>query len=106
LILIEDHVSGIGLIQTLKQRRLPIKGIKPTGDKVMRMHAHTGTIEGTKVFLKAGASWLDDLRSELLAFPHGHHDDQVDALSQLMTWDAERRLRTARSLPIKWNSPR
>jgi phage terminase large subunit-like protein len=37
--------------------------------------------------------WLDDLRTEILAFPHGKHDDQVDAFSQLMTWN-ERPKRT------------
>jgi len=28
----------------------------------------------------ADALWLPDLRAELLAFPAGRHDDQVDAL--------------------------
>jgi predicted phage terminase large subunit-like protein len=101
-ILIEDHGSGIGLIQTLRDRRLPLIAIKPTGDKVMRMHPHTATLEAGKVFVKAGAPWIDDFRTEVLAFPHGRHDDQVDALSQLMTWDAERRIPKARVIPLRW----
>jgi hypothetical protein len=32
------------------------------------------------------ASWLSDFRSELLSFPNGKHDDQVDAFSQLLGW--------------------
>ena len=32
------------------------------------------------LFVPADAPWLSDLRSELLAFPTGRHDDQVDAL--------------------------
>jgi hypothetical protein len=28
----------------------------------------------------AGAPWLADFRAELLSFPAGRHDDQVDAL--------------------------
>jgi phage terminase large subunit-like protein len=32
------------------------------------------------------APWLDDLRSEVLAFPHGVHDDQVDSISQALGW--------------------
>ena len=66
--------------------------IKPKGDKVMRMHAHTATLEAGKVLLRKGAPWLDEFRSEVLAFPHGKHDDQVDALSQLMTWAEDRRI--------------
>ena len=50
-------------------------------------HTHTATLEAGKVFLRKGALWLDELRSEILAFPQGRHDDQVDALSQLMTWN-------------------
>ena len=61
--------------------------IKPKGDKG---HAyacpHRGTLESGKVLLQIDAPWLDDFRSEVLAFPKGKHDDQVDALSQLMTW--------------------
>jgi predicted phage terminase large subunit-like protein len=101
-ILVEDHGSGIGLIQTLRERRLPLIGVKPTGDKVMRMHPHTATLETGKVFVKAGAPWIDDFRTEVLAFPHGRHDDQVDALSQLMTWDADRRIPKARIIPLRW----
>ena len=32
------------------------------------------------LYVPAGASWLPDLRSELLSFPAGKHDDIVDAL--------------------------
>ena len=52
------------------------------------------------VFLPKDAPWLDEFRCELLAFPHGRHDDQVDALSQLMTWEAERRIRTHGIRPL------
>jgi hypothetical protein len=33
------------------------------------------------VALRQGAPWLAALRAELLSFPAGMHDDQVDALS-------------------------
>ena len=103
-ILIEDHASGTGLQQTLKGRGLPVIAIKPKGDKVMRMHAHTATLEATKVFLPKDAPWLDELRSEVLAFPRGRHDDQIDALSQLMTWAEERRIPKHQILPLRWAS--
>jgi hypothetical protein len=32
------------------------------------------------------ASWLADFLYEVLAFPNGRHDDEVDALSQLLEW--------------------
>jgi predicted phage terminase large subunit-like protein len=77
------------LQQTLKREGFPVIAIKPKGEKEVRMHTHTATLEAGKVFLRKGAPWLDELRSEILAFPHGRHDDQVDALSQLMTWNEQ-----------------
>ena len=86
-ILIENHASGIGLQQTLKREGFPVIAKKPNGEKEVRMHTHTATLEAGKVLLRKGAPWLDEFRCELLAFPRGKHDDQVDALSQLMTWN-------------------
>ncbi len=91
-ILIEDHASGTALQQTLKRDGYTVIPIKPKGDKVMRMRAHTATLESGKVLLQKGAPWLDEFRCEVLAFPYGKHDDQVDALSQLMTWAEDRRI--------------
>ena len=43
-------------------------------------------IEAGRVKLPTTAPWLDDLRSELAAFPFGRHDDQVDSVSQFLGW--------------------
>ena len=32
------------------------------------------------LYVRQGAPWFADLRTELLSFPAGKHDDQVDAL--------------------------
>ena len=100
--LIEDHASGTALQQALKQQRFKTIAIKPKGDKVMRMHAHTAALEGGKVLLQKDAPWLDDFRYEVLAFPKGKHDDQVDALSQLMTWAEDRQIPKCRVQHLAW----
>jgi predicted phage terminase large subunit-like protein len=46
------------------------------------MHRQTARIEAGSVFVPRQAPWLDKFRAELLAFPMGRYDDQVDALSQ------------------------
>lgn len=33
---------------------------------------------------------LGDFQTELMAFPHGRHDDQVDSFSQFLQWAAAR----------------
>jgi len=39
-----------------------------------------------RLLLPPDASWLAEFRSELLTFPNGRFDDQVDALAQLLAW--------------------
>lgn len=84
--------SGIQLIQDLRRedqiRTIPIR---PELDKTTRMSVQTPAIEAGKVLLPKEAPWLADFRTELLMFPNGRHDDQVDALSQFLTWINRRR---------------
>jgi predicted phage terminase large subunit-like protein len=50
------------------------------GDKAVRAQSIRGRMELLGLYVPAAAEWLSDLRAELLAFPHGKHDDIVDAL--------------------------
>ena len=87
VVLIEDKGSGTNLIQDLRQdgtyRPIPIM---PEGDKVTRMSAQSAKIEAGYVVLPERATWLQDFQTEVLQFPHGRHDDQVDSLSQFLAW--------------------
>ncbi|MDT7040792.1 phage terminase large subunit [Candidatus Nitronereus thalassa] len=94
-LLIEDTASGMALIQDIRDMRIdnfprPI-GIKPQGEKVMRLSNHSATIEAGHVHLPQKASWLEEFKAEFLAFPQAHYDDQVDSVSQFLTWQVERR---------------
>ena len=62
---------------------LPI-GIKPKGDKLVRMEAQCAHFEAGQVYLPKEASWLSELLHELLAFPNARHDDQIDSVSQFL----------------------
>ena len=83
-LLIEDKGSGMSLIQDLKREGIRAIEVKPSMDKVMRMNAHTARIEAGCVHLPRRASWLDEFRKEIMAFPAAKYDDQVDALSQAL----------------------
>lgn len=86
IVLIEDKGSGQSLIQDLRADLIFAKAILPVGDKIVRMSACTAKIESGAVLLPRSARWLDEFKTELMAFPDGVHDDQVDALSQLINW--------------------
>jgi predicted phage terminase large subunit-like protein len=83
-ILIEDAGSGIALYQDLKTENIQVHAIRPGGDKIMRMSAQTARIEEGRVFLPKSAPWLKAFRDEVVAFPYGKHDDQVDSLAQAL----------------------
>ena len=89
-VLIESVGLGLNLVQDLcadspESFPNPI-GILPEGGKLTRMEAQTAKIEAGQVLLPKDAPWLDVFLSELLAFPHGRHDDQVDSVSQFLAW--------------------
>src|SRR6185312_15124464 len=90
-VLIEDKGSGTNLIQDLRNDGVFTVPIEPDGDKIVRMSAGSACIEDGRVFLPQNAPWLDIFRGEILAFPNGAHDDQVDALSQLINWSHNRK---------------
>ena len=67
--------------------------IKPDGDKIVRLEGQSAVIEAGHILLPESAHWLGDFLDEILAFPHGRFDDQVDSFSQFLTWAAKPRTR-------------
>jgi predicted phage terminase large subunit-like protein len=61
-------------------------GMKPEGSKLDRMVAQSAMIEGGHLHLPKTALWLGEFLTELLSFPNGRHDDQVDSVSQFLRW--------------------
>ena len=88
--MIEDAGPGMNLVQDLRaDPKKPIVNpipIKPEGSKVDRMVAQSAKIEAGHVYLPKDAPWLATFMRELLAFPNGANDDQVDSVSQLLIW--------------------
>ncbi len=93
-VLIERAGPGDMLLQALSANYVADfptpTGVKPEGDKAVRLEAATTVIERGAVLLRKQAHWLDDFLLELLGFPNGRHDDQADALSQLLNWNITR----------------
>ena len=90
-ILIEDKASGTQLIQDLIEAGLShVTRYQPDGEKIMRLHAQTATIENGFVHLPEEAHWLADYVSELTMFPAARYDDQVDSTAQALAWSKQR----------------
>lgn len=87
-VIIEDKASGSSLLQQLKKEtNINIIGYDPKGeDKISRFARATISFEAEKVYFYKSDAWLEDLEHELLTFPKGKHDDQVDSISQFINW--------------------
>lgn len=87
-LIIEGVSIGHALFDKVRERRLPGTLIAPTPrlSKIERVAACTAQLEEGRFLLPAAAPWLETLRHELLAFPDGRHDDQVDALTQFLDY--------------------
>jgi predicted phage terminase large subunit-like protein len=78
--MVEDKVSGTGLIQTLRREGIPILPVQRNKDKVSRAHDAAPFIESGNVLLPQDAPWLSGFLEESAAFPSGAHDDQMDPM--------------------------
>jgi predicted phage terminase large subunit-like protein len=83
----EEHgqiKSGVGPFLEKRQRERKAYVMRdqfPTrGDKAVRAQSIRGRMALDGLYVPHTAAWFADLRSELLSFPAGKHDDQVDAL--------------------------
>lgn len=87
-LLVEEKAAGASLIQALRRRLPRVIAFNPTpyGDKAQRAqyaadrYASEGILHPENRF----APWLALFEEELKQFPHGTHDDRVDALSQMV----------------------
>ncbi|GJD97813.1 phage terminase large subunit [Methylobacterium iners] len=94
LVLIEHAGSGISLLQQLRTEEptsLFQAGAKPRQDKQTRFEGQTARLETGRYWLPLQAPWLEAFRRELLAFPRGRYDDQVDSLVQFLEWSGSPR---------------
>lgn len=78
---IEAQAYQLGLIQELRIEGLPVKELRALKDKVARALTIATRYEAGSVYHLKNAKYLNYFEDELLRFPLGEHDDQVDVMS-------------------------
>jgi predicted phage terminase large subunit-like protein len=92
---IEDSDIGRAIVQDLRRSGEYAAVLKrPRFDKEARFLAQSARFEAGQVHVPVEAPWLAGWLEELLAFPNGRHDDQVDSTSQALD------VLSARTLPL------
>jgi predicted phage terminase large subunit-like protein len=87
----DDCITGHAITGPLKgvYGELRIEGldavaVQATQSKETRAHIQTPKFEARRVLFPQSAPWPSELEAELLAFPEGRHDDQVDPITQAL----------------------
>ena len=93
--LIEEKANGSAIIDILQDEIPGIYPVLPQGGKEARAHAVESLWSNGQVMLPSPElyPWVNELVQELLEFPSSLFDDQVDSMTQALSWLRERVLR-------------
>lgn len=85
-VLVEDKANGPAVMDDLKDDVAGLIAVEPDGSKVARAYAVTPLFAAGNVFIPEDnyAPWVPDYVAELVTFPAGSNDDQVDASTQAL----------------------
>lgn len=85
--LVEEKANGAAIISTLKKQVTGLIPINPTESKEARASAIATLWEAHNVYIPSPeiCPWVQDFTAELLSFPAGVHDDQVDSMTQALS---------------------
>lgn len=87
---VESKNMGLTTYQQLVRLGLPVVELKPNADKYTRALPAAARYSSGNVYHRNGATWRGGLEQELLDFPDGVHDDQVDVISyavEMQMWN-------------------
>jgi predicted phage terminase large subunit-like protein len=86
-VLVEATGQGPALISEIKsQQGMQVVPLTPRDDKVTRLSRHRIALRAGMVLLPEVAPWVAQFLDEVIVFPYGAFDDQVDAMSQFLEW--------------------
>ncbi len=84
-VLIEDKANGPAVMDDLKDEIDDLLPVEPYGSKVARAYAVTSVFAAGNVYIpedETAHPWVPDYIAEMITFPAGPNDDQVDATTQ------------------------
>jgi len=87
LVIVEKAGPGFSVWQNIRmasRQNLWLQAMAPVGSKQDRASQQSSKFERGEIWLPKEAPWLGAFEDELLSFPHGKHDDQVDSVVQFL----------------------
>jgi predicted phage terminase large subunit-like protein len=78
---IERSTATLSLLTDVQRDGVVIRELRPDRNKIARAETAVAVMEQSRVWFPRGVPWLWEWENELLEFPVGAHDDQVDVLA-------------------------
>ena len=75
---IEKQNAMLSLFTEAQRRGVVVRWLHPDKNKIARAETVAALIEAGRVWFPQNAPWLGEYEDEMLTFPVGAHDDQVD----------------------------
>lgn len=95
--LVENASVGTALLYYLQAKGLLCRHRNPQDEKMIRVARILPILQEGRVVIVSRPghnSWVEPLISELVNFPNGRYDDQVDSITQAVSW-AEPKVKTS-----------
>ena len=92
-LLVEEAANGAAIVSALRNQLPGLIAVRPEGGKVARAQAVAPLVEAGNVYLpnprpdgrlRPERAWGEDFLDQCTAFPKAAHDDDIDALTQLL----------------------
>jgi predicted phage terminase large subunit-like protein len=78
---IEKISATLSMFDEVQRKGVVVRWLIPDKNKIARAETAAAVMASGRVWLPKNAPWMADFMDELLTFPVGKHDDQVDVLS-------------------------
>lgn len=78
---IEKQAATLSMFDEVQREGVVVRWLNPDKNKIARAETGAAMAEAGRIYLPKGADWLSDFFDEVLMFPVGKHDDQVDVLA-------------------------
>lgn len=75
---VESRMFGTTLVRDAALENVAVVELRADTDKLTRALPASSRLDAGRLWVPAGAPWLDDYLDELAGFPNAAHDDQVD----------------------------
>lgn len=95
---LESTGMQLAIVQQAKRAGVPVRALHRDTSKEARAMAATPAFSAGQIYFPVEAPWLSEYEAELLVFPNGAHDDQVDCTADAVNVFQEK-LQGVMSLP-------